>query len=148
MKYFKFLFIALILSETVTAQKLKKENAAIYLTIESMFATLSSDDTSALKSFVTSNVRFYEYGQVWNIDTLIQKVMQSKSIPDFQRTNNFQFIRTTIQKKAAWTTYYLESIITRNGKLDTLNWLETVVLIKQKGKWKIDVLHSTRIIKN
>lgn len=73
--------------------------------------------------------------------------MQSKSIPDFKRTNSFQFVNTTIHKKTAWTMYYLQSTFTRNGKDELVNWMETVVLIKEKKKWKIDVLHSTRVIK-
>jgi hypothetical protein len=143
----KILFLGCMLTATLNAQKVSKEQSTIHQTVEIMFATLTNADTSALKNFVTSNVRFYEYGQVWNMDTLIQKVMQAKAIKDFKRNNSFQFKSTTIHKKTAWTTYYLESIITRNGKLETLNWLETVVLIREKGQWKIDVLHSTRIIK-
>jgi hypothetical protein len=145
---FKILFVGCMLTATLNAQKVNKEQSTIHQTVESMFATLSSDDTTALKTFVTTNVRFYEYGQVWPIDTLIQDVIQIKSIKDFKRTNRFDFVSTTIHKQTAWVTYYLESIITADGKLDTLNWLETVVLVKQKGKWKIDVLHSTRLSKN
>lgn len=142
------LFIAMLLSAMVHAQQVTGEERAVQQAIEKMFAALTNADTTALKLYCTGDVKFYEYGQVWPIDTLIQKVMQSKSLPDFKRTNSFQYKRTTIHKKTAWTTYYLESIITRNGKPDTLNWLETVVLIKQKGQWKIDVLHSTRIFNN
>lgn len=144
----KILFLGCMLSATLNAQKVSKEQAAIHQTIESMFATLTNADTSALKKFVTSNVRFYEYGQVWNMDTIIQKVMMGKNIPDYTRTNSFSFVSTSINKKAAWVTYYLQSIITRNGKPETVKWLETVVLLKEKNQWKIDVLHSTRIVKN
>lgn len=147
MKRLKILFVVCLFTVTLNAQKVNKEQVAIHQTIESMFATLTNADTAALKTFVTSNVRFYEYGQVWNIDTLIQKVMQTKTIKDFKRTNRFHFVSTNIQDRTSWVTYYLESIITRNGKLETLNWLETVVLIRQNGEWKIDVLHSTRFIK-
>lgn len=143
----KILFIGCMLAATLNAQKVNKEQATIQQTVESMFATLTHADTAALKSFVTSNVRFYEYGQVWNMDSLIHKVMQTKTIKDFKRTNSFEFVSTTIHNKTSWVTYYLESIITRNGKHETLNWLETVVLIRERGNWKIDVLHSTRIIK-
>lgn len=148
MQKISVLIVGLFLSVTVQAQSAAHEKISVHQTVENMFATLTTADTAALKTFVTTNVRFYEYGQVWNMDTLIQKVMQAKTIKDFKRTNSFDFLSTTIHKKTAWVTYYLESIITRNGKPDTLNWLETVVLIREKGQWKIDVLHSTRLIKN
>lgn len=144
-----YLFILLVLlSVTAVAQKASKAQLAVQQTVENMFATLTNVDTAALKTFVTPHVRFYEYGQAWTIDTLIQKVMQSKSIPDFKRINSFQFVNTSINKKTAWVTYYLESTFTRNGKEELVTWMETVVLIKEKKKWKINVLHSTRLPKH
>jgi hypothetical protein len=142
----KILIIGCMLNATLSAQKVNNEEAAIHQTVESMFATLIHADTAALKNFLTSNVRFYEYGQVWNMDTLIQKVMQSKLIPDFKRTNNFEFVETTINKNTAWVTYYLQSTIYRYGKEEIIKWMETVILFKVKKQWRIKVLHSTRLV--
>lgn len=140
------LLIALLFSASAYAQT-TQEQKTVQQTVENMFATLTNTDTAALKTFVTANVHFYEYGQVWTIDSLIQKVMQSSSTPGFKRTNSFEFVNTTINKKTAWVTYYLQSTFTRNGKEDIVKWMETVVLIKQKTEWKINVLHSTRLPK-
>jgi hypothetical protein len=148
MQKIKLLFILLFLSATVSAQTINKDELAIQQTVENMFAALTNADTTSLKLFCTTNVKFYEYGQVWTIDTLIHKVMLSKSIPDFKRTNSFKFISTTINKTTAFTTYYLQSAIFRNGKEELINWMETVVLIKEQKKWKVTVLHSTRLSKN
>ncbi len=142
------LYIALFLSATINAQTSTKEQRAVQLTVERMFATLTNGDTAALKKFVTADVRFYEYGQVWTIDTMIQKLIQAKSIPDFNRTNSFEFVSTSIHKNTAWVTYYLQSTFTRNGKEDIVKWMETVILLKEKKQWKINVLHSTKLIKN
>lgn len=140
------LLIVLFLAAGVAAQT-KEEQKTVQQTVENMFATLTNADTAALKTFVTANVHFYEYGQVWTIDTLIQKVVQSASAPGFKRTNSFEFVSTAINKNTAWVTYYLQSTFTRNGKEDIVKWMETVVLIKQKKQWKINVLHSTRLNK-
>lgn len=137
--------IALILATMANAQTADKAQLAVQQTIQNMFATLTTADTSALKSFVTRDVRFYEYGQVWPLDTLIQKVMQMKSTPGFTRTNSFEFVSTTIRDASAWATYYLQSAITRNGKAETVKWMETVVLVKEKQAWKVAVLHSTNL---
>jgi ketosteroid isomerase-like protein len=145
MKIIKTLLIAWLLSASVYAQIITPEQSTVQQTIENMFTALSNRDTAALKNVMTANVHFYEYGQVWTIDTMIQKLMQSKSIPDFKRTNSFEFVNTTIQKNTAWVTYYLQSTFTRNGKADMIKWMETVILIKQKKQWKINLLHSTRL---
>ena len=92
-----------------------------------------------------ADIALYEYGQVWNIDTLILKAITQNQATDFKRINTFDFINTTADKNTAWVTYRLQSAITRDGKQGTLQWLETIVLVKEKKQWKVKHLHSTLI---
>jgi ketosteroid isomerase-like protein len=149
MRKLSLLFIAFLFTGILGAQPSStKEQQPVQQTIGNIFTALTNADAAGLKLYCTDDVKFYGYGQIWTIDTLIQKAMQAKSIPDFKRTNSFEFVSTTINKKTAWATYYLQSAITRNGKQETIKWQETVILIKEKNKWKINVLHSTRLVKN
>lgn len=148
MQKINLLLVSLLLSVIVSAQNTNSEQATVQQTIQNLFAALSSMDSAGLRLHSTADVHFYEYGKVWTIDTLIQKLLQSKSITDFKRSNKFDFINTTIKKQTAWVTYYLHSFITINGKEDTINWMETVVLLKEKGRWKVNLLHSTRLSKS
>ncbi len=143
----KLLCFVLVLqvATAIQAQSTSQIQEKIQQSVVGLFSALTNADTTALKRSCTEDVRFYEYGQIWTIDTLIQKVMQSKSIPDFKRTNSFEFVSTTVNKQTAWVTYYLQSDITRNGKEDIIKWMETIVLLKEAGKWKVAVLHSTRL---
>lgn len=143
----KLFFVSWFLTVSLNAQAINRKQKAVQHTVENMFATLSTFDTLALKGFLTPDVRFYEYGQVWTADTIIQKAMLGKAIKEFKRTNSFEFVSTTIHQNSAWVTYYLQSIITRENREETINWMETVILVKEKGKWKIEVLHSTRLNK-
>ncbi len=140
-----FLLITLLCSTNAFAQTISKEEKTVQQTIENIFAALTNADTASLKLYCTTKVTFYKYGQIWTIDTLIQKVIQSKSIPDFKRTNSFEFVSTTVNKQTAWATYYLQSTFNRNGKEELVKWMETVVLLKEKRNWKVAVLHSTRL---
>lgn len=142
------LAIAILFTIKVKAQSPSKSRMVLQQAVEGMFAALTNADTVALKKYCTRDVRFYEYGQIWTIDTLIQKVILSKTIPDFKRTNIFEFVDTTKYKNRAWVTYYLQSVFTRNGKEDLAKWMETVVLIKHKSQWQVHVLHSTRLVKS
>ena len=148
MKKSSLLLMLMIVASTVIAQPFTKQELSVQQTIIKLFTALSNSDTAGLKLHSTSNVKFYEYGQIWSIDTLIQKVMVMSKAADYKRTNSFEFVNTTINKKTAWVTYYLQSIITRNGKEEMIKWMETVILLKEKKQWKINVLHSTRLIKN
>jgi len=114
-------------------------------TIIKMFDALSNRDSVSLKVYCTADITLYEYGQVWTIDTLILKAITLNQSADFKRTNSFDFINTLTDKTVAWATYRLQSAITRDGKQVTVQWLETVVLVKENKQWKVKHLHSTLI---
>ena len=141
---FKLLLIAICISTIVHAQSFNKQEQIVQQTIIKLFDALSNSDAAGLRLHCTADVNFYEYGQVWTIDTLIHKVTFVKPA-DYKRTNTFDFVNTTIDGNTAWATYYLQSAITRNGKQELVKWMETVVLVKQKKQWKIKLLHSSLI---
>ncbi len=139
------LLFALLLSVTVKAQTITKEQATVQQSVINMFDALSSRDSISLKAYSTADITLYEYGQVWNIDTLILKAITLNQSANFKRTNSFEFINTTVDRSTAWVTYRLQSLMNRDGKQVTLQWLETVVLFKDKKQWKVKHLHSTLI---
>lgn len=135
------LCIALLQAQQSTANN----QQAVQQTVVKLFDALSSRDSVSLKAHSTADITLYEYGQVWNIDTLILKAITLNQSADFKRTNTFDFINTTVDKTMALVNYRLQSAITRDGKQVTVQWLETVVLVKEKKQWKVKHLHSTHI---
>ena len=137
--------IAISLGGSLHAQQpLDKSQLEVQQTIVKTFEALSNGDSVGLKTYCASDVTFFEYGAIWNIDTLINKAT-AKQAPDFKRIDKFDFINTTIRDNTAWVSYYLESDIIKNGSHGTIRWQETVILVKDKNRWKIKVLHSTNI---
>ncbi len=116
---------------------------AVQQTIIKLFDALSNRDSVSLKTHSTADITLYEYGQVWNMDTLILKAITLNKSGDFKRTNSFEFINTTVDKTSAWVNYRLQSVIIKDGKQATVQWLETVVLAKERKQWKVKHLHST-----
>jgi SnoaL-like domain len=146
MKLISLLLIAFSISGILMAQEqLSTSQQAVQQTVVKMFDALSNRDSVSVKAYCTGDITLYEYGQVWNIDTLLLKAITQNQAADFKRTNSFDFINTTVDKTTAWVTYHLNSAITRDGKQATLQWLETVVLVKERKKWKVKHLHSTLI---
>lgn len=129
-------------------QQLSREQQAIQETVVNMFKALSDRDSIALTYHCSPDVSLYEYGQVWNLDTLIRKAIRMNQSADFKRTNTFEFISTEPGNSSAWVTYRLNSVITKDSIKTTNQWLETVVLAKQKKQWKVRHLHSTLIKKS
>ncbi len=146
MKKIIILIIAISFSACLQAQQLfTARQQEVQQTVVHLFNALSNRDSVSLKANSTADISLYEYGQVWNMDTLILKAITLNTAIDFKRTNTFDFINTTTDKNSAWVTYRLQSVITRDGKQATVQWLETVFLIKQKKQWKLKHLHSTLI---
>ena len=121
---------------------------AVQMTVTKMFDALSTRDSVKLKDHCADDILLFENGMVWNIDTLIEKAITLNTATDFKRINTFDFINTTVNKNIAWVTYNLSSEITRDGKQASVKWMETVVLVKEKKRWKIKVLHSTLTKRN
>ena len=146
MKKIFLLLIAFSISAMLMAQKPSATGQqAVQQTVIKMFDALSNRDSVSLKNYCTDDVTFYEYGQVWNIDTLILKAITQNLAADFKRTNSFEFINTTIDKAMALVNYRLQSVIIKDGKQTTVQWFETIVLVRAKKQWKVKHLHSTLI---
>ena len=143
------LVIAIPVSLLLQAQQsLTKDQQEVQQTVNKLFEALSNRDSVGLKNYCTADIALFENGSIWNADTLILKAITLNTSSDFKRMNNIDFISTTVNKNTAWATYHLHSEITRNGKQATVEWIETVVAVKERKKWKIKVLHSTLIKRN
>ncbi len=146
MKKITLLLIAFSISAILMAQEqLTNDQQSVQQTIIKMFTTLSNRDSVSLKDYCTNDILLFENGSIWNVDTLILKAITLNQATDFKRINTFDFINTTADKTTAWSTYKLQSDITRNGKQGSIQWMETVIMVKEKNQWKIKILHSTLI---
>ena len=149
MKKITLLIILLTIPKVGNAQQLlTKDQQKVQETVVNFFEALSNRDSIALKKYYTADIVLYEYGSIWNADTLIRKAIKLNTASDFKRINNFDFISTTVTKNTAWTSYNLLSEIIKDGKKVTVQWMETVIVLKKKKRWQIKVLHSTLIKRN
>lgn len=149
MKRTALLFIAIAVSTWLHAQQQPaKDQQDVQESVIKFFEALSNRDSVSLKNHCTADIVLFENGSTWNADTLIRKAIRSNTATDFKRLNRFDFIRTTVAGNTAWTTYYLHSEITANGKQATVQWMETVIAVKESKRWKIKVLHSTLLKRN
>ena len=146
MKKIALFLLAIFCTAFLQAQQPTANNQqAVQQTVINLFKALSNRDSISLKSYSTADITLYEYGQVWNMDTLILKAITLNQSTDFKRINTFDFINTTVNKTMALVNYRLQSVITKDGKQVTVQWLETVVLEKAKKQWRVKHLHSTLI---
>lgn len=146
LKKTSLLIIAISFSTLLQAQQsLTRDQQEIQQIVINFFESLSNRDSVSLKSYSTTDITLFEYGRVWTLDTLIRRVIKLNTATDFKRVNSLEFINSSADKNTAWATYNLHSEITREGKQVSIHWLESVILVREKKKWRIKVLHSTMI---
>lgn len=149
MKKFVFILILLVSSislsaQTVPTQSFSAEELKVNETVVNFFGALSELDAIKLKTHITKNFVLLEDGQVWNIDSLTKYFEPMKKI-SITRLNKFNFLKTTITNNTAWTAYYNRADMQMGQKQFAKDWLESAILTKEEGKWKVKLLHSTVI---
>lgn len=112
-------------------------------TIVAAFDSIAQLDIDRLKSHCTDDIIIIENGTIWNLDSLIQRLLPRKSDTSFKRINKIDFLQTEIEGNTAWTYYINQASGISNNKPFEVKWIESAVLIKQNGNWKIKMLHST-----
>ena len=137
MQKLKLLLFFIIL--TVSTNTFANDNP--FKSVQDLFAAMSAVDHAKIKNLLTTDFQLLEAGEDWSLDDLISVINPS----EYKRRNYFNVISTKINGQVAWISYWNKAIITNGDTNDSVAWLESAVMIKDGDKWKIQLLHSTRI---
>ncbi len=143
----KKIIIPCLLSIVSLTSFAQNESAKIEATIVGLFNGLSLINEDTLNYHSTADFHLLEDGEVWNMDTLVSKIMPRKNA-GIVRVNTFKFLKTEQKGNMAWVSYFNTAEFSKADKRQTVKWLESAVLLKEKGRWKIQMLHSTPLKKN
>jgi ketosteroid isomerase-like protein len=139
----KYIGVLLICFVSVSCLAQAKKEKEVQESVKQFFAALAARDSVAMKRWATADLTLIEYGTVWNMDTLIRKGIVQNTAADFHRTDQFEFLSTTVQGKMALVSYRLSSQISANGKQSNVQWIESMNLFYEDNRWKVKFLHST-----
>ena len=118
------------------------EKGEVQQVITRFFDALSVANIPQMKSEVSEGFILLENGEIWTIDTLANKISRPKP-EGYLRRNSFDFLETKIEKNRAWVYYKNKAEITSKTRNVTIKWLESAILRKEKGRWHMDLMHST-----
>ena len=127
-----------------TNLKAQTESKKIEQTVTGFFNGMSLYHGDSLKYYSTPDFQLLENGEVWDMHKLISVIEPRKKL-NITRINQFSFIRIEIKGKMGWVSYHNTAEFSQGEKNQVVNWLESAVLIKQKGRWKIQLLHSSKL---
>ncbi len=119
------------------------DESAVKRAVEGIFDGLATLDMEKVQAHSTSDILLLEHGVIWNMDSLADNIEWMKRASGFKRTNKLDFFKTEVNANIAWVAYENTADIEINGKVIHVSWLESALVVKEKGKWKIRMLHST-----
>jgi hypothetical protein len=145
------LLLALLLSssafatETQPCQVSAADQTQIIDTVNSMFSAAQTDDLTKFHNIADPTFYAYDNGKRFDGDALLNLIRD-------YHTKGYVFVWTVndpqvhIDCNLAWVTYVNRGSITDPSHTTTpMQWLESVILEKESGNWRILFVHSTRV---
>jgi hypothetical protein len=119
------------------------------LIIESFDEIWSKLDAKNIDKYYTKDFLLLENGEVWNNDSIknyLDNAMLRK--PNLKRMNTIEVIEIKIANKMAWIAYQNYATFSSDNKIiRKAHWLESATAILTENGWKLEMLHSTQIVK-
>ena len=132
------LFLSFIISSTSQSN----ENAP-FNTVQNLFSAMSASNYAKMKEVVTDDFQLLEAGEVWDIDMLITAIKPIEN--QYERRNYFSLIKVVSKNEVVWVSYWNKASFAASDEMVEYAWLESVVLVKGDGTWKLQLMHSTEV---
>ena len=120
------------------------DEAAIQDAIRENYAAYSSFDEARYRATTADEYLLLEQGELFDREGDIASM--AKPGTGFRRTDNFRFNTVKVIGDVAYAVYTLKSDIydyTRGAR--SREWLESAILRRADSRWKVALLHSTRV---
>jgi Domain of unknown function (DUF4440) len=142
-------FFALLSSSKISHAKGQQTSTAaeqekIVTTVGTIFTSALTDDFAKFDSVIAPGFYIYDGGARFNGDSILN-LIKAQHAAGKRYVWKITEPDVHIDGNTAWIAYVNKGSITdASGTVDQ-RWLESAVLQKQKGEWKIVFMHSTRV---
>ena len=136
--------VALPVSDTPTCAGTPADQAQIVETMRTMYAAATTDDLAKFHTVAATDFYAFDNGKRYDGDALMNTV---KALHD----KGMVFVWTVTDPHVeascdfAWITYTNRGSVRNASGTQSLSWLESAMLQKQAGTWRIRFFHSTRV---
>ncbi len=147
-----FVATALLLTSAIASDAAEQadpaiaDKAQVTETVRSMFAALAANDATKFRAVTTPDFYAFDVGKRFTGDALLELVKTAHAAGKvYVWTVNDADVH--ISGDIAWIAYINRGSIKDASGTENVIWLESAVLQKEKGAWRIRFLHSTRAAK-
>ena len=118
---------------------------AITVTMEQFYAAAKADDRAALKAVVAPDFYAYDGGKRYTADGLMSMVEGAYAAGKHLEWTVTQPEPHVIDCDWAWLSWVTQGSVKDEVETESLSWLESAVLHREGGRWKVKFFHSTRV---
>ena len=131
---------------TLSAGKINAdtEKQQIIDTVRSIFAAAARGDVAKFDSVINRDFYIFDGAARFNADTIVPLIKAQHAAGKRYQCNVTE-PEIHISGHTAWIAYVNKASITDASGSVNQDWLESAVLEKQAGTWKIVFMHSTRV---
>ena len=112
--------------------------------VKEFFEGISALNYERIGEQTAQDFQLLEMGEVWTLKDLAD-VLKAAESELLGRINTFDFIEFKQTGDMAWISYWNRADIKMVKKDRLVRWLESAVCVKEKGTWKMQMLHSTGV---
>ena len=109
--------------------------------VDKFFLAISQVNHDDMKSHVSDSFVLLEHGQVWSIEDLVNVVTPT----DYARDNYFSIINMKDYGDIVTVNYWNKANFHNPNYNQNVIWLESVIIEKINGVWRLSQMHSTRL---
>jgi len=121
--------------------------AEIDRTVHDFFDALRKDDEASFKRLTTESFYSFDVGKRFD-GTELADVVRDAHAQGVQITWSIGQIDTKLNCDVAWSAWENNGSAGIPPDLQPVRWLESAVLVRKNGSWKIDFFHSQRAAEN
>lgn len=138
------LIIAMGFGSSAYASSPADEHDKVAETVRQMYVALTNDDLDLFRAVTSADFYSFDVGKRFDGDELaelVRKAHASGKVYVWEVTDP----KVQVDGNTAWVTYVNRGSISDAAGKKELSWLESAVLRKEKGAWRIHFFHSTRV---
>jgi ketosteroid isomerase-like protein len=147
-----FIATAALLTSTISAATAEPSDQTaaskteVTETVRSMFAALAANDAEKFRAALTPDFYAFDVGKRFTGDALLELIKTAQAAGTvYVWTVNDADVH--ISGDIAWIAYINRGSIKDASGTENVTWLESAVLQRDKGTWRVRFLHSTRAAK-
>jgi ketosteroid isomerase-like protein len=136
---------AVLLSAGAAHAACPRDARPVAETVQAFFTALRKDDLAAVQAVTTPDFYAYDVGKHFTsaaeLAGAIAQAHKSGVVLDW----NLAAIDAHVACDMAWAAWENHGRVGPANDLKPMNWLESAVLVRDHGRWRIRFLHSTRV---